>query len=323
MSTSEQADDARGTDGGADTLRARARFLLDLFVTTVDRFATVEGPRLAASFSFYATFSIFPTILLAVTAFGFVLGDDAPARERMLDALATPASRETIEATLRAMQESRSARGLSAVVASLTLLFSATGATVELHTALNRIWCVPPRSGSGVVGTVKTFLLDRLSGFAIVLGLGLTLLASLAGSSMLSAFVTRARAEIHTPLWPALARTAELATSIGLLAAVFTAAFRYIPRQHPRASDVFGGAVLTTVLLTMLKELFASYLSGVTSYSAYGVAGGVLALATWMFLSSHVIFFGAQLTRVYAEKIGSVEECQAPTAAPPGSATQA
>lgn len=289
--------------------KRRLRYLVDLFGTTATRFSDVEGPRLGAAFAYYATFSIFPAMLLAVTVFGFVLGDDAPARERLLEAVGTPATREVLERTLSALQESRSSRGLSTFVALFTLLFSASGATVELDNALNRIWCVPPRSGKGVLGSIKTFALDRLSGFTIVFGLGLTLLASLVGSSVLSALVSRARERIETPLWPALARTGELALSIGLLAGVFTAAFHLIPRNRPPVRDVVGGAVLTTVALTALKELFASYFANLTSYSAYGVVGGVLALATWIFLSSQVIFFGAQLTRVHAEKLGTVAEC--------------
>lgn len=290
--------------------KERLRFVLGLFSTTAERFSLVEGPRLGASFAYYATFSIFPAILLGVTVFGFILGDDAPARERLLDAVSTPGSREILEKTLRTMQESRSARGISAVVAFFTLLFSASGATVELDTALNRIWCVPPRRSKGFVGTIKQFLHERLAGFAIVIGIGLALLASLIGSSVLSAIATKARDQIHTPLWPALLRTAELALSISLLALVFTLAFHFIPRNRPRIRDVVGGAVLTTVGLTILKELFASFLSGLTSYSAYGVVGGVLALATWIYLSSQIIFFGAQLTRVHAEKLGVVGECE-------------
>lgn len=291
--------------------KKRLRYLVELFASTVDRYSDVEGPRLGASFAYYATFSIFPAMLLAVTVFGFILGDDAPARERMIAAIgAAPGSREVLEKTLTALQESRSARGISAVVALFTLLFSASGATVELDTALNRIWCVPARRGKGILGSLKTFALDRLSGFAIVAGLGLTLLASLVGSSLLSALVSRAREQISTPLWPALLRTGELALSMTLLSFVFTAAFHFIPRSRPKLADVFGGAVLTTVALTALKEVFASYLAHLTSYSAYGVVGGVLALATWIYLSSQIIFFGAQLTRVHAEKLGSVEECR-------------
>ena len=81
-------------------LKERLRFVIGLFSTTADRFIQVEGPRLGASFAYYATFSIFPAILLGVTVFGFVLGDDAPARERMLEAVGTPGSREILEKTL-------------------------------------------------------------------------------------------------------------------------------------------------------------------------------------------------------------------------------
>lgn len=288
----------------------RLKFVLGLFSATAERYSQVEGPRLGAAFAYYATFSIFPAILLGVTVFGFVLGDDAPARERLLDAIGTPGSREILEKTLMTMQDSRSARGVSAIVALFTLLFSASGATVELDNALNKIWCVPPRKSKGVVGTVKQFLQERLSGFAIVIGLGIALLTSLIGSSVLSAVASRAREQLNTPLWPALLRTAELTFSISLIALVFTLAFHFIPRSRPRFRDVVGGAVLTTVGLTILKELFASFLSGLTSYSAYGVVGGVLALATWIYLSSQVIFFGAQLTRVHAEKLGVVGECE-------------
>lgn len=289
--------------------KRRLRFVVGLFSTTAERFSAIEGTRMGASFAYYATFSIFPALLLAVTVCGFVLGDDAPARERLLDAIATPASREMLEKTLATLQEHRSARGVSAVIAFFTLLFAATGATVELDNALNRIWCVPKRRSKGLVGSLRVFAVERLSGFAIFAGLGLTLLASLVGSATLSAVVSHAREEIDTPLWPALLRTGELALSITIIAGVFTAAFHFIPRNRPPVRDVVGGAVLTTVMLTILKELFASYLSSLASYSAYGVVGGVLALATWIYLSSQIIFFGAQLTRVHSEKLGSVGDC--------------
>jgi membrane protein len=103
---------------------------------------------------------------------------------------------------------------------------------------------------------------------------------------------------------PALLRTAELGVSIGLLSLALAAAFHFVPRSRPRFRDVVGGAVLTTVLLTVLRSVFAFYLSKLTSYSAYGIVGGVLALATWIYLSSQVIFFGATLTRVHCELTG-------------------
>jgi membrane protein len=326
--TSEPSRPVRGADGrGPDEvkkaepgpshldpgLRARVRFLVSLFSDTADRFSENEGPRLGASFSYYAIFSIFPLLLLSVTVVGFFLGDSAPARERLLAALAQDGSvHEVLERTLTAMQESRGARGLSAAIGALSLLFGASGAFVELDAALNRIWCVPVRKSKGFVGTIRLFLQERLSGFAIVAGLGATILVSLVSSSLLTAFADRAKAQLEIPLWPALVKTAELALSIGILTAVFTAAFHFIPRSRPPIRVVIPGALLTTAFLSALKEIFAFYLSKLTSYSAYGMAGGVLALITWIYLTSMIILFGAQLTRIHGEKVGAVKHCEIP-----------
>jgi len=297
----------------ADTpgIKNRVGFLVELFSDTAERFSDNEGYRLGAAFSYYATFSIFPLLLLSVTIVGFVLGDSTPARERLLEAVAIPGSpvRDVLDRTLTAMQENQGARGLSAVIGACTLLFGASGAFVELDAALNRIWCVPKRKSKGIVGSIRLFVVERLSGFAIVLGLGLTLLVSLVSSSLLTFIAERAKQQVSIPLWPALVRTAELTLSMAILTAVFTGAFHLIPRSRPPAHIVARGALLTTVAFTALKELFASYLSKLTSYSAYGVAGGVLALTTWIYVSSMVILFGAQLTRVYAEKVGATEGC--------------
>lgn len=304
--------DTKGADPNATGLRNRARFLVELFSDTAERFSDNEGYRLGAAFSYYATFSIFPLVLLSVTIVGFILGDSASARERLLEAIATPGTpiRDILDQTLTAMQESGSARGISAFIGIFTLLFGASGAFVELDAALNRIWCVPPRKSKGIIGSIRLFLLERVSGFAIVLGLGLTLLVSLVSSSVLKFVAERTQEQIEIPLWTALVRTAELTLSIVLMAAVFTAAFHFIPRSRPPVRVVVGGAVLTTAFLIGLKEIFATYLSNLTRYSAYGVVGGVLALTTWIFLSSMIIFFGAQLTRIHAEKVGAVEKCR-------------
>ncbi|MBN9164231.1 MAG: hypothetical protein BGO98_08275 [Myxococcales bacterium 68-20] len=298
-------------DASAPGVRNRLRFLIELFSATAERFSDNEGYRLGAAFSYYCTFSIFPLLLLSITIVGFILGDSASARERLLEVLSVPGSpmRDLLDRTLTAMQESRSARGVSAVIGVGTLLFGASGAFVELDAALNRIWCVPERESKGLLGSIRVFLLERLSGFAIVLGLGLTLLVSLVASSLLSFLVARAEEEVSLSIWPAVGRGAELALSMTLLCAVFTAAFHLIPRSRPPVHVVIPGALLTTVMLSALKELFAAYFAHLKSYSAYGVAGGVLALTTWIYVSSMVIFFGAQLTRIHAEKIGVAEPC--------------
>ncbi len=290
------------TRSSSSLVREHLRFLGELFSKSADRFDDLEGFRLGAAFSYYATFAIFPLVLLTVTAVGYVIGDDAPTRDRILAEVGTADAsvRSVITQTLTSMQENHGARGVSAFIGLASLLFSASGAFVELDFSLNKIWKVKPRCGKGIRGKVSVFLHERLSGFACVFGIGLFMLASLVSSAALSAIADR----VHYTLTPALLRTAEVAVSIVLLSLVFAAAFHFVPRSKPPFRDVIGGAVLTTVLLTVLKAVFALYLSHLTSYSAYGIVGGVLALATWIYLSSQIIFFGATLTRVHCEMTG-------------------
>ena len=277
----------------------RARFLGGLFAKTADRFDDLEGFRLGAAFSYYATFAIFPLILLTVTVVGFVVGDDDPARDRIVSALggADASMRMIINQTLSEMQQSHGARKTSAIIGVVSLLFSASGAFVELDDSLNKIWKVKPRTSKSIGGKIRIFVRERLSGFACIAGVGLLMLVSLIASATLG-FIAH---DATYTLTPALLQTAELAMSIALISAGLTAAFHFVPRSRPPFRNVAPGAVLTTVILAILKGVFALYLSRLTSYSAYGIVGGFLALATWIYLSSQIIFFGATLTRVHCE----------------------
>jgi len=289
----------------SSTAKERVRFVGALLSRTADRFDDLDGFRLGAAFSYYATFAIFPLILLTVTIVGFVIGDDGPARDRIVGALASgdPSMRSVIDQTLTTMQQSHGARKTSAIIGIATLLFSASGAFVELDFSLNKIWQVKPRTAKGVAGKVGIFVRERLSGFACVAGFGALMLLSLVASATLG-FVARSA---HYSVAPALLQAAELAVSIALLSVGLAAAFHFVPRSRPSFRHVVPGAILTTVLLTVLKAVFALYLSRLTSYSAYGVIGGFLALATWIYLSSQIILFGATLTRVHCEMTSSVD----------------
>ena len=289
----------------ASATRERIRFIGALLSKTADRFDDIEGFRLGAAFSYYATFAIFPLVLLTVTVVGFVIGDDGPARDRIVGAMggADASVRAVIDQTFTSMQQSHGARKMSAVIGSVSLLFSASGAFVELDSTLNKIWKVTPRTAKGIGGKIRMFLDERLYGFACVAGVGVLMLASLVASATLS-FVAHGASYRLTP---ALLQTAELATSIALLSAGIAAAFHFVPRSRPAFRHVMPGAVLTTALLTVLKGVFALYLSDLTSYSAYGVVGGVLALATWIYLSSQLVIFGATLTRVHCEMTSAGE----------------
>ena len=284
----------------AGSIVTRAKNVVALFSKTYERFDEVEGFRLGAAFSYYATFAIFPLILLTVTIIGYFVGDNAEVQQKIFAAIgsADKAVTDTIGQTLTAMQD-QTARKTAAIVGLVSLFISASGAFVELDFALNKIWRVAPRKSSGIKGAIKVFLEERLTGLMCVGGVGRFLVLSLIVGTLINVI------ERHTAIPALLLEIGSFIVGLSLLTAAVAAAFHFVPRSRPPFRDVLLGAFVTTLALTGLKAIFALYLSKLTSYSAYGAAGGVLALATWIYLTSMIIYFGATLTRVHCENIGS------------------
>jgi membrane protein len=276
--------------------------------------------RLGASLAYYALFSIFPLFLLAIAGLGFFLGDDSVVRDKILASVAnatTPDFRSLLDQTLVSMQSHQTARGVGAVVGVVTLFFGASGVFAELQTSINTIWRVKAAPSSGFGHTVLNAIRDKAFSFLAVLGAGGVLLATLVVSTALSALTNAADHVFAAAFaWQGL----DALVSLGLSALVFAVLFKLLPQTAVAWRDVLGGALLTAVLFDILKHLLAWYLGHLGSYAAYGAVGAVLGLLTWIYLASLVVFFGAEYTRVHAEKAGSLAG-KAPAPDPPPRAT--
>jgi len=261
--------------------------------------------RMGAALSCYGLFSLFPLALLSVTSVGWLLGDDPGRREAILalfDTTGTPALRSLLDDTLVNMQ-SRHTSGLGTVVGLATLLFGASSAFSELDDALNAIWKVPPTPWSGVRAYVFAQAKGKAVAFALALAMALVLLVSLAASTALAALGTAVNGVLPVaPFW----RSAEFVVSLALSTLVLASLFRFVPRARVAWRDVLWSALATAVLSSVLKKLLAYYLVHVASYAAYGVVGAMLGLLLWIYATSLLLYYGAQVTRVYAERYGSL-----------------
>jgi membrane protein len=69
--------------------------------------------------------------------------------------------------------------------------------------------------------------------------------------------------------------------------------------------DVWIGAVITTVLFLIGKVLIGLYLGNSSVASTYGAAASLVILLLWIYYSAQILFFGAEITQVYASRYGS------------------
>ena len=297
--------------GALKDVRAQARWrdFLRVLTDASRRWWDDNCLRLGAALAYYAVFSIFPLLLLAVTALGFVLGQSPSTRARLLDAVAsasTPEFKKLFDETLNDMQTHQTARGVGAVVGLVTLLIGASAVFSELESTLNQIWRVKPAATNGVWASVLGFLREKALAFAVVIGAALALLLSLAVSAALSR--VGQTIDVGAPLTthPTLWLVVETCVSAGVLTMALAAMYRVLPQTRVEWRDVLGGAFVTALLFTAIKRLLAWYLGHLGSYAAYGAVGGFLGLLTWIYLASLFLFYGAELCRVYAERYGSL-----------------
>ncbi len=275
---------------------------IDVLVETARRWVDDRCYRLAASLAYYAIFSLFPLLLLAVTVLGYALGEGSTTRNELLDSLTgatgSPAVRTLLDETLSSMQAHRTARGVGAVLGLATLAFGASGVFSELSTSLDAIWRVKGGTTDTTWQSVLGYLRDKLLSLMLVGVAGVLLLGSLVVSTLLAA-ATPSRGGLP---WS----TIELVASVLLLTLVLATLFRVVPRAPVTWRDVLVGAFIAALLLTVLKHSMAWYLAHLGSYAAYGAVGAILGLLLLIYVSSLVVFFGAELTRVFAERFGSL-----------------
>ena len=86
--------------------------------------------------------------------------------------------------------------------------------------------------------------------------------------------------------------------------ALFALLYRVLPDVRLHWRDVMTGAFVTAVLFTIGQQLIGLYLGQSSVTSSYGAAGSVMVLLLWVYYSCQILLFGAEFTRVYAQRHG-------------------
>lgn len=77
---------------------------------------------------------------------------------------------------------------------------------------------------------------------------------------------------------------------------VFNAVYKYTPSKRLKFKETFPGAVFTTVGWTLTSFVFSYYVNNFGSYSKiYGSIGAIIALMSWLYLSSVIILIGGEI----------------------------
>mgnify|MGYP001619181706 CR=1 FL=1 len=256
-------------------------------------------PMMGAALAYYTAFSIAPLLVIAIGVVGIVFG--ASGGEGVFETVRGLVGEKAAHA-VRLMVEGASSRPRAGVVATAiglaTLILGASGVFGQLQEALNVIWKAKLRPDAGWGLTLRR----RLLSFGMVGVIAFLLLASLIVSAGIAA-----AGKLFIGILPggeAVWQAVNLAVSLGVTSVLFAMIYKALPDVRLPWRDALIGGFFTSVLFSLGQFAIGLYLGKSGVASAYGAAGSVIVLLLWVYYSSQIVLFGAELTRAYVERSG-------------------
>lgn len=275
--------------------------LWSLLRETFAEWSRHQAPRLAAALAYYTIFSLAPLLVILLAIAGAILGPRAAAGQiyDQVRGAVGPEAAQMIETMIESA--ARPTQGwIASLLGAATLLLGAAGLFGQLQASLNIIWEVPPAAGKGIWRTIR----ERLAAFLLVGVAALILLLSLVASAGIAAGARFLDAYLPVP-GPAL-EGLDLGISFLIITVLFALIYRVLPDVRIGWRDVWLGAAVTAFLFVLGKFLLGLYLGLGTVGSTYGAAGSLVVLLVWLYYSAQILLLGAEFTRVYAVRRGSL-----------------
>jgi membrane protein len=93
--------------------------------------------------------------------------------------------------------------------------------------------------------------------------------------------------------------------SFSITTLLFALMYKVLPDVKITWSDVWIGAIITSLLFSVGRYLLGLYLGNGSFGSTYGAAGSLVIILAWVYYAAQILFFGAEFTQVYARRYGS------------------
>jgi membrane protein len=279
------------------------------FVKEIYSIWIAERPTtLAAALAYFGLFSFAPVIYVTFTIAGIFI-DQAALMERFMTRLEStlgPGVTQFVQDMLASLtQKNTGGTFLFSLISFFALLLAASGVFFQIQFALNTVWKVPTPTQGATLRMIR----QRLFSFLIVISIGLLLVAAVVLSVLVNwlSAISILRFDFQ-PSLTLLSFFALASLSFGLL-------YKLLPDVKVAWRDVWVGAAAAACLVTLGGWLILFFLSHTSLSSALEATGSFIILLTGFYYFAQIFLLGAILTRLYAQRYGSLR--QPPTEQPP------
>ncbi|MEZ2349472.1 YihY/virulence factor BrkB family protein [Caballeronia sp. RCC_10] len=252
----------------------------------------------SAAISFFAAFSLAPTLVIVISVASVFFGADA-VQGRLFDEISGVVGADAahaLEAIVANAWQADMARR-TAVLSIAGVLIGASATFSSLHSALNVIWPTPAVSTRD---SLFALLRVRLMSFGLVVGAGLLVVVLLVLDALVEVLGHWAFGD-GSP-FVVLSTLTRRAISLAMLMLAFSVLLKFLPTTRMRWRDAALGAAAAALLFEGGKRLFAFYLQHAGTANMFGAAGSLAIILMWLYYSAAVFLLGAELSATAARK---------------------
>lgn len=283
-------------------MRRRINNVWIILQDAADGFSRHKVQQLSASLAFYTVFSLGPILLVVIFFSNLFWGRQAIEGTIYHQIRGVVGNDTAIQIQEIIKNTAIEGNNMAAVIGFITLIIAATTVFIEMQDSINTIWDLRLRKLKSA-GSWKKMLQNRLLSFSFVTGLGFLLLVSLIIDGLLEGFMNTLQRR-----FPGVAIEMIYVFNTLLTLLVVTLLFAFIYKFLPDAiiqwKEVLVGAVVTAILFMLGKYGIIFYISQSKISSAYGSAGSLVVLLLWVYYSSIILYFGAEITKAFALRHG-------------------
>ncbi|HEU4896424.1 MAG TPA: YihY/virulence factor BrkB family protein [Actinomycetota bacterium] len=263
----------------------------------IKKYGDDQGGKKAALLAHYGFLSLFPLLLVFLTVLGYALAKDPQLQQGVIDTLARqfPVLGPQVEDSISTIQGS----GIALVVGILGTLWGGLGITQSFQDAMNDIWNVPRR---------------QRPNFWLRLARGLAALLLVAGEVV--AATVLAQLGIAGP--GLLGRLDLLAGSLLLNLLLLLVMFQLLTGTRLRWRWLLPGAAVGALGWSVLQTVGVQLVNHQLERAnlLYGVFAGVLVLLGWLYLSTQLVVYAAEVNVVLARRLWPRSLLQPPLTEP-------
>jgi membrane protein/epoxyqueuosine reductase len=243
----------------------------------------------SASIAYYSLLALFPLLFLLLAGSGlFIRRFELSGRLALVLGHYLPVKADFIMRNLVGISR---AYGRVSILSFLLLLWSSSGVFLPIERALNQAWEVEKR---------RSWWRRRL--------LALEMAGIFGFLAMFSTLLVGTRRHTHAwlrtwvagpvlPLVELSCRALIVAATFGITLCMFLVLFERLPNRPMAFRQAFPGALLTALGWEAARATFTHLLPFINYRQLYGSIGVVVALMTWVYISSAIMLFGAQVSR--------------------------